>query len=178
MAALACVGSALAIDFTPQPHRTAIEGGYLQQVAFASGSERALYIPPEGWATAGTADAFTMKPPTPLADASIRSRAKLAPALDRLTAAHWEQEMRAHLPREATEIKAEPMEANPLLFDQRETRRLTLAYTLLGQHFRRTEILCYYSREAICFQLTARSADFEALYEQLRRSLYSWEGLK
>jgi hypothetical protein len=181
IAALLLCTAALAgaeIDFTPRTQPAKYEGAVVNETAFKNGDKWVHYSPPGSWEMHGDGRLLSLKPSTTYASASVESRPLPANAtLDDDTLQKLKAEIQHGLPKEAQEVNWEPAEANPVLLNQHETRRVTVSYHAINQRFTITMIVCNFTDQQIRFRLESRTDDFEKLYETFRRSLYTWQGL-
>jgi hypothetical protein len=167
------------IDFTPRTRPTQFEGVTMNEPAFRNGEGWVQYVPPGGWQMQGEGRLLSLKPrDATFAAAGIESRALPANAtLDGDALQKLKAEIQHGLPKEAEQVIWEPVEANPVMLNQHETRRVTVSYHAFAQPFTVTMIVCNFADQQIRFRLETRAADFDKLYDAFRRSLYTWQGL-
>jgi hypothetical protein len=167
------------IDFTPRTRPTQFEGVAVNEPAFRNGEGWVQYVPPGGWEMQGEGRTLTLKPrDKTFAAASIESRALPAnKTLDEDLVLRLKAEIQHSLPKEAEQVTWEAVEANPVLLNRHETRRVTVSYHAFAQQFTVTMIVCNFADQQIRFRLETRADDFEKLYDAFRRSLYTWQGL-
>lgn len=177
-----CLGVVTAqagINFTPQQQSTSLEGRPVSQTAFQNGSGKVIYNPPPGWTMQGSGSRLVLSPHPSLSEALVEAR-PLPPNsdLDGATMEAIKKEMLSSLPKESEKIEWEPVEVNPVLFNQHESRRLTLSYSLFAQRLKLTVLYCNFAEEQIRFRLGCRDNDFGKLYDAFRRSMYTWQGMR
>ncbi len=167
------------IDFTPLQHAVDFEGVRVLQTAFSNGPDTVIYAPPGGWTLQGGGGQLRLVPGASSAEALIEARSLAGKVtVDAETLGKLMEEMRRSLPREAEKIEWAEPEPNPVLLNRHPTYRLTVSYTAFGQPFKLTTIVCNFAEEQIRFRLRTRAADFDRLYDQFRRSLFTWQGMR
>lgn len=167
------------IDFTPRSQPAQFEGVAVNETAFKNGDKWVHYSPPGGWEMRGEGRLLSLKPRNAtFAAAEVESRPLPAnTALDDDALQKLKAELEHGLPKDAQEVTWEPVEPDPVLLNQHETRRLTVSYHAIAQRFTVSVIVCNFADQQIRFRLEARTDDFEKLYDAFRRSLYTWQGL-
>jgi hypothetical protein len=168
------------IDFTPQTRKVPFEGAPYTQTYFRNGDGIVYYEPPGDWTVQGQGPRLIMRSPQAVqTTAVIQSRPVPSNAgFDADSLQKLKDEIAATLPREAENVAWADLEINPVLLNTRETRRLTVTYSAFAQSYTVTMIVCNFQTLQVCFRLDSRTEDFEKQYDLLRRSLYSWQGLK
>jgi hypothetical protein len=177
---LAVVTASAGVDFTPEQQILEFEGRTVSVPAFRIGAGgKLIYNPPAGWTVTGAGRRLQLSPKPSYSEALIEARPLPAGgSLDESALELIKREMLVWLPKEAENIRWEPAEVNPILFNQHETRRLTVAYSAFAQRLKLTVLVCNFAEEQIRFRLAARDNDFDKLYDALRRSLYTWQGMR
>jgi hypothetical protein len=169
------------IDFTPVPYEVQLEGIKSTQPGFRDGTAMVTFSPPEGWRVDGAGAVLQMQP-TEASAALARVETRPLPELT-IGSPEWlkavQSSLSAVLPKEAQELTWLPeTEQNPVVFNQHDTLRLEATYTVLGQSFRATVLVCHLEKQQLLMMLTSRDRDFPKLYEAWRRSLFTWQGLQ
>jgi hypothetical protein len=68
-------------------------------------------------------------------------------------------------------------ESNPLLIDGKHTWLVELSYTYYGEEYACYCLILDRRPEPICFRLSCRESDYQALRPAFQRSLFTWQNL-
>jgi hypothetical protein len=169
------------IDFTPLAYYVQFEGIRVAQPAFRDGEALVTFAPPAGWSYEGVGAVLNLTPKgATLAKARVESRRLGTAPVDAEESLKFARDYFAQLlPPGATELAWEPeVEHNPVLLNRHQTARVEGSYSAFGQAFRATVMLCNLAEQQLVFVVSAREGDFPKLYEEWRRSLFTWQGLK
>jgi hypothetical protein len=169
------------IDFTAVPVFVQFEGIRVQQPGFRDGEVLVTFAPPAGWTYEGVGPVLNLIPKdAALAMARVESRRLGTAPVDAEESLKFAHDYFAQLlPRGATGLQWEPdVEHNPVLLNKHETVRVGGSYSAVGQTFRVAVILCNLAEQQLVFVVSGRERDFPKLYEDWRRSLFTWQGLK
>lgn len=168
-----------ALNLTPIPHKKQVEGGVSDEIAFRNGESLVTYSPPGQWAASGGGSRVVFRPGPAEAEAVFESRRKPdVTAFDPDVAKALKAGLQASLPKESTNLEWAEDEANPLFMNRHPTYRVTLSYSSYAQRFTTTMIVCNFAQQQMRFTLTTRESDFKKVYEDFRRSLYTFSGLE
>ena len=169
-----------ALNLTPVPHQTPLEGGFRADVAFKDGDDVVTYTAPGKWQGSGDPGRAVFRPPD-VAQAEVAITKHPKPAVttfDEETVKALKAELAASLPRYAAKLEWGDYEPVTLYMNRHETYRIMLTYSAFSQRFVTTVLYCNFESEQVRFRLTCKESDFKELFEPFRRSLFSFRGLK
>jgi ABC-type amino acid transport substrate-binding protein len=167
-----------AVDFTPLPHKKPVEGGSVDEIAFQYGSKVVTYSPPFQWQTSGDAGRAVFRPVESQAEAVIEARKKPEiTAFDPDVVKALKSEIQSTLPRELQKVEWADDEVSPVIWNRHPSYRITVSYSSYAQRFTKTVIVCNFARMQLRFELATRESEFKKLYEEFRRSLFTFDGV-
>ena len=168
------------LDLTPRVHFSELEGTREQVTAFASGQNLVTWQSPHSWRLSGEPTRVTLTPADAVqADAAIEMfELPASRTFDATFARKLKEDVARALPREASTIEWANDEPNPIELNRHPTYRITGSYTISGQRYTMTVLVCNFAEHQLRFRLTARATDFPKLHKQFHESLYTWQGLK
>jgi hypothetical protein len=100
------------------------------------------------------------------------------PGFDPESVKAFKTELEKLLPKGVERVEWSDDEPNQMLMNRHPTYRIALSYSLYGQRFMTTVVYCNFALEQMRFKITCRESDFPRLYEDFRRSLFTFQGLK
>jgi hypothetical protein len=182
-AAFALLGVAAAsaqIDLTPRESFYEVEGGRWPNIAFRNGSEKITYSPPGKWKLSGGGEKLTLTPPDKAqAGATIETiRTPLPlPAANEASVKTYSKMAASFLPPGASKVEVVEELVCPMTIEGKSMIEVTFSYTFYGQPFRMNVLIMPREKEQLRFLFSARAADYEGLFKDFRRSLFSIQGL-
>jgi hypothetical protein len=174
-AQLAIAGNA--IEFSADLKEFTGEGVIYRRLTFRDDQRTISYLPPQGWHCSIIGKNLHLRPVDKnFAAAEIESVAldKPTPLDDSVIATVTERVLNTLPPgsQPATLIKQEP---NPLPFNNNTSYEVVISYRASGDTFQRGVLFVNTATSQLLFKLTAKKADFDALYRAFRSSIGTWE---
>ena len=173
-------GAYAELDLTPMASFYEVEGVRAANVEFRDGSNRVKYTPPAAWNLSGGGKRLTLTPPDAVqAGAMIVSEPvrQVQPAATAESAKAYGEIAKRLAPDGASKIEVVEATVSPLEISGKAMVDITLSYSFFGQMFRMNVLIMPREKEQLRFQISARAADYPALFKTFRSSLYSMQGL-
>jgi hypothetical protein len=180
LAVLLPVAAVAELDLSPRANAYELEGVSMPQLSFFTGTNKdATYQPPSNWSYSGGQDHLDLQPEG-LSQAKARiSKWPVEPALvfDSEGVAQLRQRILALLPEGSVQVEVRSEEMNPLQIDGKQTYLFELSYTYYGERYACYCLILDRKPRPICFRLSCRESDYEALRPAFHRSLFTWQNL-
>lgn len=169
-----------AIDLTPTPHESTCEGYTFKELLFKDGKREIVYQLPNKWSYRAGGDGVHLTPPEAVrADAIIQASTLAAPQpFDEKSVEAAKKQFLGGLPPGSQMITVVTEEQNPVPFNGNRTYEFKVSYQIVGETFVRSALFTNVADTQLCFRLTARKADFEALHRTFRASILSWRWIE
>jgi hypothetical protein len=166
-----------AIEFSADLKEFTGEGVIYRRLTFRDDQRTISYLPPPGWNCSLIGKNLHLRPVDKnFAAAEIESVALDKPTVldDSAIAAGTERVLNTLPPgsQPATLIK---QETNPLPFNNSTSYEVVISYKASGDTFQRGVLFVNTPASQLIFKLTAKKADFDALYRAFRTSIATWE---
>jgi hypothetical protein len=168
------------LDLSPQEVPYELEGTKMSQLAFNNGSSsKATYQPPRNWKYSGGNDYLDLQPE---GVAQVKARVNKWPASPELSfdaegRKRLTEKVTGSLPEGSEQVKILSEELNPLQIAGKQTYLVELSYIYYGERFACYSLFLDRQPEMLCFRLSCRESNYQALREAFHRSLYSWQNL-
>jgi hypothetical protein len=168
------------LDLSPWLEPYELEGVKMSQLTFNTGTNtKATYQPPRDWKYSGGKDQLDLQAPG-LAQAMAKVT-KWSPAsaiaFDVEGRRQLTERMIGSLPKGSENVKVKSEELNPLQISGKQTYLVELTYTYYGEKFASYSLILERKPEVICFRLSCRESDYQALRNTFQKSLYTWQNL-
>ena len=168
------------LDLSPQFESYELDGIKMSQLAFNTGtSDKATYQPPRDWKCSGGKDQLDLQPAA-LAQVTAKvTKLPPAPAIafDAEGRRHLAEAIFGSLPAGSEQVKVESEELNPLQISGKQTYLIEVSYTFYGERFASYALILDRKPEPLCFRLSCRESQYQALRQAFQKSLYSWQNL-
>ncbi|HEX4665761.1 MAG TPA: hypothetical protein VH207_04100 [Chthoniobacterales bacterium] len=168
------------LDLSPRADSYELEGVSMPQLSFYTGTNKdATYQPPSDWSYSGGHDHLDLQPEGINQAMARISKWPAEPALafDSEGLVQLRQRIIALLPQDSVEVEVRSEEMNPLQIDGKQTYLVELSYTCYGERYACYCLVLDRKPKPICFRLTCRESDYEALRPAFHRSLFTWQNL-
>ncbi|MEY2494855.1 MAG: hypothetical protein QOJ45_1347 [Verrucomicrobiota bacterium] len=168
------------IDLTPTPHESTCEGFTFKELLFKDGKREIIYQLPDKWVYRAGGDGVRLTPPEAVrADAIIQASQLSAPGpFNEKSLEAAKKQFLGSLPPGSQMITVVTEEQNPVPFSGNPTYELRVSYQIIGETFVRSALFTNVADTQLCFRLTARKSDFEALHRLFRTSIFSWRWIE
>lgn len=168
------------IDLTPIPHESTCEGYTFKELLFKDGKRDIIYQLPNKWGYRAGGDGVHLTPPeADRADAIIQASTLSAPQrFDEKSVEAAKKQFLGSLPPGSQMVTVLTEEQNPVPFNGNATYEFFVSYQIIGETFMRSALFTNVADTQLCFRLTARKSDFEALHRSFRASILSWRWIE
>lgn len=168
------------LNLSPQQEAFDLEGMKMSQLTFNTGSNiKATYQPPRDWKYSGSNDYLDLQPEGVAQVKARVSKWSSSPELsfDAEGRKQLTEKILASLPEGSEQVKILSEELNPLRINAKQTYLVELSYIYYGERFACYSLFLDRKPEMLCFRLSCRETNYQALREAFHRSLYSWQNL-
>jgi hypothetical protein len=164
------------VDLTPHSESVDFDGGRMQRNYFLQGSNRIGYDLPGGWATSGGGSSLTLTPPNKVqATAVIECLPLSAPQIyNEAQIKTLREKAASFIPAKAENITAVSETLNGFKVEGHDVLEIITAYSFYGQAFKIGVIYINAGENQLRCHVVAHAADFDAVYNQFHRSLFTW----
>ncbi len=163
-----------ALDLTPEPTFRDLEGVKIPILLFSDAGKKISLQPPPKWRISGGGTTLSLYPhDTQDAVMQLRLSAFKPPMAGETE--DLDKWCRALLPKDASEPKLEGEAENIFTLGKRGSRQFNYSYGAQGRRFTTSiAVVDWNESERLAVLVTARAADFAAIEEAARRSLFTW----
>jgi hypothetical protein len=169
--------AARALDLTPISAKKDLEGVQIPIVEFKDHGRTARYRPPLDWEYSGSAKRLSLFPAN-APQASVEVTLAAVPDESMFSEKGIESlrnEVLSGLPRGSEDLRIVGENRNTVILERNESYEIVAEYKLSASRFKRSVIFLNLPGEQVRFQITAPPKDFDAVREEFRASMYSWE---
>ena len=174
-AELAAAGST--IEFSADLKEFMGEGVGYHRLTFTDDKRTIFYQPPPKWTCSLMGKSLHLRPTDAnFAAAEIEAIPLAGPqSIDAAASEAFTQQVLSTLPPGSQQAEVVKQEQNPVPLNNNPTFEVIVSYKAIGDPFQRSVLFLNTPANQVVFKLTAKKADFDALYRAFRRSIATWE---
>ncbi len=178
--AVALRSATAAIDFTPLVKEYTRQGMVYRQVTLKDDKADITFVPPQGWTVRGVSARLQLSPPhSNLAEATVEAASLPGPQpFDEKTTKVIEQQVVDSAPPGSQAVQVLKREQNPVLMNQNLSFEVVISYQVLGRTFCRSVLFVRTPDTELVFRFSAPKPDFDALNNDFRLSITSWQWIE